>query len=59
MQKCGAKKCKLGGIQNQMWYVLYLYASLHGVIKLRANAVFTIFALDLTVVCTFFVPHFH
>ena len=30
-----------------------LFAGLHGVVNLMANAVFTIFALYLTLVCTF------
>ena len=36
-----------------------LHASLHRVIKLRANALFTSFALYLTVVCTIFAPNLH
>ena len=36
-----------------------LHASLHRVVKLRANALFTSFALYLTVVCTFFAPNLH
>jgi len=29
----------------------------YGVVNLRANAVFSIFALHLTLVCTFFAPN--
>ena len=36
-----------------------LHAGLHRVVKLRANALFTSFALYLTVVCTIFAPNLH
>ena len=36
-----------------------LHACLHRVVKLRANALFTSFALYLTVVCTIFAPNLH
>ena len=36
-----------------------LHASLHRVVKLRANALFTSFALYLTVVCTFFAANLY
>ena len=51
--KYGAKKSKRGGKQRQRWQILHLHTSLHGVVNLYANAVFTIFVLDLTSVYTF------
>ena len=55
--KCGAKNWKLVGNERQRWYIPHLHGSLHGVVNSRANAAFTIFALDLTMVCTFFAPN--
>ena len=53
MGSTGCTKCKLGGNQRQKLKIPHLHPSLHGVVNSRAVVVFTIFAPDLTVVCTF------
>ena len=48
-----AKKCKLGGIKSKDGkYHICLPVYIPGVVNLRSNAVFTIFALYLTLICT-------
>ena len=54
--KYNAKKSRRGGKQGQRYQILHLHTSLHGVVNLYANAVFTIFVLDFTSVCIFLHP---
>ena len=49
VQKCA----KAGEIKSREVNTAFNPASLHGVVNLRENAVFTFFALYLTLVCNF------